>query len=397
MKRLTLLLISLMSILASLTVYAKDGVNKIDMRLEISENGDAHIEQIWQGQFNDGTECYIVIGTDEPGAITDFTVSDDTQRYKTVKNWNTESSFEEKANKCGIVSYENKCELCFGISEYGQRTYTINYTIKNFVREYSECDGFNYMLVNPNMNIFPANADVCIFMEDGKTLSEENAFAQIRGCAAKGEFSDGKLFVKSTKPLEGSDCLIIALDIMKGMINPSGKDTAKEADSAGIDSKTVYSIFAMACFAALVLALVVPMKDKFKAGEHTEAEGRVHLAKSPQRRRRMTGNTEIIYKGIISLMACGSIEIENERIHLKNPPIKREEYNMYRVFLNASHEESEISFDKLLEYMSKNPAQLENFFINSNEDTEFKDLESLNADRGAAKQLSYLMCAAKEK
>ena len=38
--------------------------------------------------------------------------------------WNTSESFENKSNKCGIVNKSNGVELCWGISKYGNRTYT---------------------------------------------------------------------------------------------------------------------------------------------------------------------------------------------------------------------------------------------------------------------------------
>ena len=49
----------------------------------------------------------------------------------------TSESFENKAYKCGINKYENEVELCWGISNYGYRTYVLKYKISNIVQQYT--------------------------------------------------------------------------------------------------------------------------------------------------------------------------------------------------------------------------------------------------------------------
>ena len=121
-KLFALLPLSLMLCFA--TVYADNNVSGIDIDVTVRDDGSAYIVQNWHGTFDEGTENYIPINTDDI-AISDFKVSDENGAYKFVEDWYVDWAFFEKARKCGIVETNDGVELCFGISEYGENRYNI--------------------------------------------------------------------------------------------------------------------------------------------------------------------------------------------------------------------------------------------------------------------------------
>ena len=46
-----------------------------------------------------------------------------------LNNWDTNYSFQMKAYKSGIKKAHNEVELCWGISQYGNRKYMLKYNI----------------------------------------------------------------------------------------------------------------------------------------------------------------------------------------------------------------------------------------------------------------------------
>ena len=50
----------------------------------------------------------------------------------------------------------------YGIGDYGQHTYTMTYTITPFVNQYSDAQGFNWQLLNQEMNPKPAEFEATI-------------------------------------------------------------------------------------------------------------------------------------------------------------------------------------------------------------------------------------------
>ena len=144
-------------------VQAANTINKIDMDVYINPNGTAEITEIWQANLTQGTEGYKPYSNLGKCKITDFSVSDDLgNTYTTSSIWNTSESFENKSNKCGIVNKSNGVELCWGISKYGNRTYTLKYNITNFVNQYNDSQGIYFSLMPKEMKQSPKQVLITI-------------------------------------------------------------------------------------------------------------------------------------------------------------------------------------------------------------------------------------------
>lgn len=108
-------------------------INKISMDIFIDDFGNAQVTEVWNCKTNQGTEVYHPYYNLGNSEIKNLSVFDNGVEYTTLPSWKTSGSLESKANKCGINEISNGVELCWGISKYGSHTYTINYTITNFV------------------------------------------------------------------------------------------------------------------------------------------------------------------------------------------------------------------------------------------------------------------------
>ena len=97
-----LITVPLVLMLFSVTVFANNNVSEIDIDVTIRDDGSAYIVQNWKGTFDEGTENYIPINTEDI-AITDFKVLDKDGAYTFVEDWYVNWAFFEKARKCGIV------------------------------------------------------------------------------------------------------------------------------------------------------------------------------------------------------------------------------------------------------------------------------------------------------
>lgn len=107
--------------------------NSINMDIYIDKNGNAHVTEIWDYTADSGTENYHSYKNIGNSKFTDFTVKEGNNVYTTLSSWDVDASFNSKAYKCGINYVSNGVELCFGISSYGRHTYSLSYTITNFV------------------------------------------------------------------------------------------------------------------------------------------------------------------------------------------------------------------------------------------------------------------------
>ena len=112
----------------------------------------------------------------------------------------TSESFENKAYKCGINKYGNEVELCWGISNYGYRTYVLKYKISNIVQQYTDTQGiyFNFL----NMDFVVYNAKITIHSDFPFSL--ENSRIWAFGTEGEINFIDGNIVFYTTNVLYGS-------------------------------------------------------------------------------------------------------------------------------------------------------------------------------------------------
>lgn len=149
--------------------------------------------------------------------------------FEKIDNWNVNSSFEEKIYKCGINKTNTGIEICFGLSRYGSNSYSIHYTIKDFVLRYRDYDGFNYKLINGNMNIFPTNAYVTINIS-GKKINNDNARVWGFGFDGTAVFNESGASISTNRELVGSDSVIVMMRFNKNLLSPK-KVVDKSFDS----------------------------------------------------------------------------------------------------------------------------------------------------------------------
>ena len=139
-----------------------NSIKNIEMDVNLDENGNALVTETWQVDSTQGTEGYRAFSKLENSTITDFSVVDESGRkYQTISDWNTNESFDYKAYKCGIKEKSNGVELCWGISQYGNKTYTLTYKINKLVTQYTDCQGiyFNFLNLDQDIN----NATIKIY------------------------------------------------------------------------------------------------------------------------------------------------------------------------------------------------------------------------------------------
>lgn len=215
MKRLPLLLAALLALaLPARPAAAQNQVHDVDITVTLATDGSAQIREVWDMTLSRGTEVYL--GRENLGdiRIKDLTVSDETgETYKTDHSWNTERSFEKKKNHCGLNSISGGYEICWGIGEYGRRTYTVDYTLTNLVKSLDDYDMIHYQFYTPN-DFRGEHVKITIekpgFVMD--TLTRIWAF----GYDGYIWREDGKVIAESENPLEPSHSIIVLMRFDKG-------------------------------------------------------------------------------------------------------------------------------------------------------------------------------------
>ena len=208
----------------TLPAYAANHVNTMDIQAVLYEDGSMHVTQVWTGDFDEGTEVFIPMNAPETLTISELTVSDQNGSYETLADWDIDWSFERKARKCGVYNTDSGYEICFGISQYGQNRYVIEYKLDNAVGAYTDRDGVNFRFVNDGMNTTPTDVKVQIRLADGTPITENNADIWGFGYDGQVEFSDGAILAYTESPLDSKNHVTVLFSLDKGILSPSRQE-----------------------------------------------------------------------------------------------------------------------------------------------------------------------------
>ena len=269
MKKILHRISIILAVLFLSTAVFANTVDSIEIDVIVQQDGSLDITQIWHGEFYDGTENYIPMQNVSGISISNYRVFDDNNTlYETIDNWDVNADFYDKANRCGINYVDEGYEICFGISQYGERTYTLQYTLSNVVKGYTDQDGVNFRFVNDSMNTTPTDVDVEISLWDGTPITDDIANTWAFGFEGQVNFQDGKIIAYTEEAIDSYNHVTIMFSFDKGILLPETNvngsfETVKEIAFEGSDYTNkqkpsfVESVFSIIFSAIFVIGLVV--------------------------------------------------------------------------------------------------------------------------------------------
>ena len=226
MKTIRKVLVMTFFLLAGCFLFIKEvkanEIKNIEMDVYINKNGDAIVTEKWQANLTQGTEGYRPYTNLEESTISNFTVTDDSGRkYESLSGWNVNLSFDEKAYKNGLHNVFGGVELCWGISKYGNREYTLKYVISKFITQYTDTQGiyFNFL----NLDQYVGNAKIIIRSDIPFSLDNSKIWAF--GNNGTINFEDGKIVLDSQGTLLSSQYMVALIRFETGLFNSSKEST----------------------------------------------------------------------------------------------------------------------------------------------------------------------------
>ncbi|MEG0366991.1 MAG: DUF2207 domain-containing protein [Coprobacillus sp.] len=262
---------------------ASTKVNDMRINAYINEDGSAHIQEIWDMDVHTGTEVYKIFDNMGASKLKNLTVKDDAGRqYKNIGEWDVDASKSEKNGKCGLVTKSKGYELCFGIGDYGSRTYTFEYDISHFVKQYTNDQGVNYAFFSE----LALDTDyVKATLSSSKPFTKENSSIYAFGYHGDVNFVDGKVIMETNQRVNSGEKMQLLMRMNDGMFTnayPMNKDFNDVLDDAKVGSdyrnesvgNPVIFVFMGVGFIAIIVLIIgvfaakTSMNGKFVFSDH---------------------------------------------------------------------------------------------------------------------------------
>lgn len=225
-------LILLLCLIAAIAM-GRPRLKNLDIQVVIADNGDAHFTEVRNMSIDDeGTECYFPLRNIEGMEITGLKVTDENGViFSDVGKWDTDWSRSKKTHKCGLNEIDDGYEICWGLGDSGERVYTVEYTLTNFLRGYKDLDGFAHEFVTHHINPTPEHAKVTIHRDNG---SFESGNTKIYAFRYDGDFifDKGTLVAETSDEMDEDEAIRLLVEVEKGVFHPTKSEsiTMKEME-----------------------------------------------------------------------------------------------------------------------------------------------------------------------
>ncbi|WP_033148648.1 DUF2207 domain-containing protein [Prevotella sp. P6B1] len=216
-------LIILVLLLTAIDLLARPQLHDLDIRVVLYKNGDALITETRKMTIDsEGTECYIGLKNMGQSVIKDLTVTDEAGTPFVNTDWDVNQSRSWKQYKCGIVPTKHGFELCWGLGEEGERTYTTTYIMTGLVRGYPDACALRHVFLDTTVSPKPEHARVAITTADSTMVIREDSCG-IWGFRFEGElwFENGFILAETTKPMNSEAGLFLMAQFPKSMFEPT--------------------------------------------------------------------------------------------------------------------------------------------------------------------------------
>lgn len=180
-----------------------DHMYSVDMDINILEDGTANITEVWDVKASSGSEWYKTMYELGNSELSNFVVYMDGIELK-YKEWNVDESLNEKDGYYGINDTYKGIELCFGKSDMKRHTFTLKYTLSNYVFNTDDSQVLYWTLM-PEVTVDKFTVEVSSYYEFPDTLD-------VWGYGYKGYayVEDGKIKMSNEGSLNNEYVVLLA-------------------------------------------------------------------------------------------------------------------------------------------------------------------------------------------
>lgn len=281
------------------TVYADENtLEEATVSLELLENGTGIITEKRNVSLESGTELFIVINEEDGIEVIDFHV----EGMSEEDDWDQNRSREEKAGTYGVIETRDGVELVWGIGEYGDRSYSLSYTVTNVVRQLNDGQAL-FWDFNTFGELEPETLSIEII--GPQPFTEQDTRLWGFGYEGNVELEEGVLYSTSDDGVDADRPVSILMHFLNDPFIPSyyvdqtlaeQLERAEAVNSRGGSSDDINSSLLIGIIGTVITAFGALMISLFRIDAKKKEQGKVPSAHEQRKRNKGLMYTAIPYK-----------------------------------------------------------------------------------------------------
>lgn len=132
-----------------LEAHVDDKIEFIEISAEVQDDGCSLITEKWYVNSMERFSYFKFYQGLKPSNIKSFVVIDENgTEYENIGNWDISMANDKKIDKCGINTREDGIELCWGVESDGFHTFTLQYEVTGFVKQFQNGKGIEFNFID---------------------------------------------------------------------------------------------------------------------------------------------------------------------------------------------------------------------------------------------------------
>ncbi|OKL47939.1 hypothetical protein BSR29_05515 [Boudabousia liubingyangii] len=196
--------------------WATRDLADLKVTVEIAPNGNAHFTEEWT-VYEDGTgsEIFKRLGRlPKTMEIRDYKVSENGKPYTFEPNWKPKADWDKKYQKYGVVKGYSTIELGWGRGTRGMHTYTLEYTVTNFIMNLKDAQVINWQFLNDHLSALPQGYQYVIKSPKFGPKTVEDI--RVYGNYAYHTYQNNQILLRSDRALLSSEYLVVLAKLPAG-------------------------------------------------------------------------------------------------------------------------------------------------------------------------------------
>lgn len=268
-KRLSIAVLLFMLLFIQVASVQAAEIVSIDVEAIIHHDGSATMTEIWTtADVYEGTQISRIMDLPSSMGVHSLEVqSMDGTPFETVTDWQTRTTFEERAAHASILTTNTGYEIVWGITEQGDNRYVITYKLEGLVQGFNDGVSMHFDFVPAGITPTPSEVSLQLYASDFDLAQVEFELLGMTGDVAV--TLEGAILAHSEVSFAEGDSLTLRAQFPDELFVPTVQNNANFNASDGNFSGVILVLILITATIIAITVVIMKIYMRMKLSDGT--------------------------------------------------------------------------------------------------------------------------------